>query len=197
MNAHLVEQRLAFAKAAVALVKSKLTLGPGNRIMDPVVASRLQMVAQKAGYGEFLSHMARFATVMVAPMAEASIIKYRFEDWWAGKPPSPRTWAEEAVQGRAGNCDEQSCVALVYLYDNKVRPLDWMHLTNGRHSFVLIGRDATSGLDPATWGEDVVVCDPWNNDAYPLDPRAAKQTLLDKMKCGCAAARSVLHVPGK
>ena len=133
-----------------------------------MVAGNLQAVARKAGYGEMLSYIARYATPMVAAIAE--------------------------VRGRAGNCDDQSCVAFVYLLDNKVRPLDWMHLTNQRHSFVLIGRDGASGADPAGWGEDVVVCDPWNDAAYHLDSRTARKTLLDKMKCGCATAESVLRV---
>jgi hypothetical protein len=199
MNASLVAGRLEFAKAAVASVKIKLPWGAGNRFADPVVAANLQSVARKAGYGEVLSYAARYATPVVAAIAEASIIKYRIEDIYSPHPSTRlgvvRKWAREAVQGRAGNCDDQSCVAFVYLLDNKVRPLDWMHLTNKKHSFVLIGRDDTSGTDPAGWGEDVVVCDPWNDTAYHLDPHTAKKTLLAKMKCGCATAESVLRVP--
>src|SRR5690348_8848770 len=198
MDASLVAQRLAFAKAAVASVKIKLPWGAGNRLADPVVAENLQAVARKAGYGEVLSYAARYATPMVAAMAEVSIIKYRIEDFFSTNPSTRigvvRQWAQEAVRGRAGNCDDQSCVAFVYLLDNKVRPLDWMHLTNQKHSFVLIGRDGASGTDPAGWGEDVVVCDPWNDAAYHLDSRTARKTLLDKMKCGCATAESVLRV---
>lgn len=198
MNRELVNRRLSMAKAAVAAVKIKLPLGAGNK-MDDVVAANLERTARKAGYGDFLSTIARAAALPVAVIAEGSIITYRARDMVSGKRCTGvaqiREWARQAVEGKAGNCDDQSCVAFTYLYDNGVRPLDWMHLINGKHAFVLIGREDRSEADPATWGEDLVVCDPWNNDAYQLDAATGSDTLFRKMQCNCGKAASVFHAP--
>jgi hypothetical protein len=198
MNAQEVAQRLASAKSAVMHVKDKVRLGSNTGALDPYIASRLKTIAKQKGYSEFGAWLAQAAVLPIRTMAAFSIMYYRHED----KAPMPsvptlglaRRWATQAEHGRAGNCEEQTCVALTYLYDHQVRPLDWMHLTNGSHAFVLIGRDEGAGADPSTWGENVVVCDAWKDAAYYLDPRSAKETLLARMNCGCSTANSILRI---
>ncbi len=64
-----------------------------------------------------------------------------------------------ARQYRAGNCREYSAVAFIYLYDQKVAPLDWMAL-DADHAFVVLGRTEGSRRI-SDWGPACVVCDPW------------------------------------
>jgi hypothetical protein len=65
-----------------------------------------------------------------------------------------------------GNCVEQASIAFVYLYQNGVRPLDFMMFgANGwDHGWLVIGRDANATEDLSTWGADAVWCDPWAVD---------------------------------
>lgn len=197
MNAQEVAQRLASAKSAVMYVKDKVRLGSNTGLLDPYITLRLKTIAKQKGYSDFGAWLAQLAAIPIRSMAGISIMHYRHEHASGPTVPSldlARTWAKEAEHGRAGNCEEQACVALMYLYDHQVRPLDWMHLTNGKHAFVLIGRKDGAGTDPATWGESVVVCDAWKNQAYYLDPLTAKKTLLAKMDCDGFTARSVLRI---
>ena len=48
-----------------------------------------------------------------------------------------------------------------------IYPIDYMHLTNGDHAFVVIGRKPDSvHTRVSTWGGDAVICDGWDNHAY-------------------------------
>jgi hypothetical protein len=76
--------------------------------------------------------------------------------------------AQRAERFRCGNCREQAAVAMMFLHRRRVRPLDYMNLTNGDHAFVVIDRAVNSDVnDPNTWGETAVVCDAWSKIAYP------------------------------
>ncbi len=97
--------------------------------------------------------------------------------------------AELAAKSRCGNCTEQDAMAIIYLRNRGVSPLDLMLLNtynNVDHSFVVIGRlpnltdpdwvalpqshvNGSTDTDPATWGPDAVICDPWHNGGkvYP------------------------------
>jgi hypothetical protein len=64
----------------------------------------------------------------------------------------------------AGNCGNQAAVALKFLEQMGIYPLDMMFDDRNDHNFVVIGRRA--GSDPTdcrTWGPAAVVCDPWSN----------------------------------
>ena len=75
--------------------------------------------------------------------------------------------AERAERFRCGNCGEQSAVAMNHLMSLRISPLDYMSLSNGDHTFVVIDRAANSiDRDPLTWGDTAVVCDPWIRQAY-------------------------------
>jgi hypothetical protein len=72
------------------------------------------------------------------------------------------------------------------LYDLGIRPLAWVHLDNGRHAFVVIGRSPKSGSNPSKWGENCVVCDPWANEAYYLPADSGAGILQTKWGCPTA-----------
>jgi hypothetical protein len=71
-----------------------------------------------------------------------------------------------------GNCGDQAAVVLIYLrdrrYDGEPRPpLDLMARYGVLHGFAVIGRPDDSKVeDWLTWGP-AVICDPWDNMAYP------------------------------
>ena len=90
--------------------------------------------------------------------------------------------AEQAKRHGIGNCMEQSCLAFEFLkkktpvidvYKIKSLRMQYSNLHDGDHMFVVIGLDIkrTSTLLPINemclWNRDAVICDPWNNDAYP------------------------------
>jgi hypothetical protein len=70
-----------------------------------------------------------------------------------------RITAEWASEHHCGNCEENSAIAFIFLWDLGVRPLDWMKLSKD-HLFVVIGR-AGDENDWKTWGPVAVICDPW------------------------------------
>ena len=73
-----------------------------------------------------------------------------------------------AMLYQAGNCGEQSTIALLYLKELGVSNLDLVFLDNGDHAFVVIGRDPHSDInDFTTWGENAVICDPWGQRYFP------------------------------
>lgn len=82
-----------------------------------------------------------------------------------GAAAQPIDWvrlvAEAAKTNKCGNCGENSAVAFMWLYDQGVRPLDWMNLGSADHAFVVIGRKPGRAADWKGWGKDAVVCDPW------------------------------------
>src|SRR3990167_2136058 len=68
-----------------------------------------------------------------------------------------------------GNCYEQALIAFYFLATQKaVLNVELIHMPFADHIFVLIGRAENSDIaDPMTWGDDVVVCDPWGCRYYP------------------------------
>jgi len=81
-----------------------------------------------------------------------------------------RRAAAYALSYGCGNCGEHAVIAFTFLMDHGVKPLDFMELFDNRprHNFVVIGREVDS--EPAkygTWGENAVVCDPWDRNVYP------------------------------
>lgn len=76
--------------------------------------------------------------------------------------------ADESENFKCGNCGE---FAFMYLYDDNVRPIDWMALVGADHAFVVIGRDKNSTANNIlSWGGSAAICDPWgqgfrSNDA--------------------------------
>lgn len=74
-----------------------------------------------------------------------------------------------ALEHHCGNCGEQTAVAVAYLYLMGVFPLEYMHMTNGDHAFVLIGRpDSVPADDPSLWRAPMAVADPWyGSRVYP------------------------------
>jgi hypothetical protein len=61
---------------------------------------------------------------------------------------------------KRGNCDENSAIAFMFLYDMGVRPIE-RFLADADHDFVVIGRNDVDPNDYAQWGNTCVVADPW------------------------------------
>jgi len=81
-------------------------------------------------------------------------------------------YAKAAHMYPLGNCGELAAVAFFYLLDEKLfsKPVEIFQFerTNGDHHFVVIGRKHDSDPnDPAKWGEEAVICDPWSRRIYP------------------------------
>ena len=131
---------LSLAIEAVNYVKSKMTLGAMNRWED-VKASRGRSVL--------------------------CWIKIRkFTELGHGIPAVERL-AQTAEQLGCGNCGEQTAIALIYLRNRGIRPVEAIGVTNGDHEFAVLGRLKASEInDPFTWGPLAVVCDPWYRKAY-------------------------------
>jgi hypothetical protein len=107
--------------------------------------------------------------------------------------------AKLAAGRRCGNCTEQDAVAIQFLLQYNVRPLDLMDLalfSSIDHTFIVIGRLpggvvtdpdwlpnpqsrlwGTRDRDPSTWGPDAVVCDPWH-DLGKVYPATGIQTQM-------------------
>ena len=73
----------------------------------------------------------------------------------------------------------------MYLYEQKVRPLDWVQLEGADHMFVIIGRKAGKINNYKSWGSEAVICDPWGqgfNKGNPLIGTYEGSDFVNKMK---------------
>jgi len=78
-----------------------------------------------------------------------------------------RAMANRAALSKCGNCQEQAAVAFMWLHDHGVGPIDYMTRVHADHAFVVVGRsDHKWSTDTGTWGDDCVVCDPWDENVY-------------------------------
>jgi hypothetical protein len=75
-----------------------------------------------------------------------------------------------------GNCGEQTAYAMVLLYQLGIRSLDYMTVAGGDHAFLVIGSaDKGPASSFKSWGDNAVVCDPWDNKAYLGKTAAGKK----------------------
>ncbi len=73
-----------------------------------------------------------------------------------------------AMKHGCGNCGEHAAVAFMFLRAQGVKPIDFMAFPKPYdHNFLIIGRTANSVVnDYRTWGEEAVVCDAWDQQAF-------------------------------
>ena len=73
-----------------------------------------------------------------------------------------------------GNCECKAALAMLFLGNRGVRPIDMMSVGDD-HVLLVLGRSKGSNiLDVTTWGSDAVICDPWADAAYPAAQLATK-----------------------
>jgi hypothetical protein len=135
---------LSKGKAGVAFVRSKMTVGASNKAVEV-----------------FRSYGGSLLCVLATRSVEISVPRGPVPNWI-------REMAAKAENVGCGNCGEQAALAFMYLYEQlHSRPLDFMARTNRDHAFVVIGRTNKSKDDDyTTWGNEAVVCDPWDLKAY-------------------------------
>jgi hypothetical protein len=143
-----VESYLSAAHETVHYVNKLMTIGSSSRLSDVLLSfflstSPKQCVDQIREAEPHYSHYSMTVDLM-------------------------RALASEAIGAKCGNCGEQSAVAFIHLHDiyPTIRPLDYMQRNNGDHAFVVIGRAAGEAKDFASWGDQAVICDPWDRQAY-------------------------------
>lgn len=184
------ENYLAAALNVVYGVKEKVPFGASNRLSDFVESyDRHHKKVEGANPGvvdKVMGGMTAFLPLMTGANRAVQIY-----DGITGKMPEGqidrlRYVANLTIKMKAGNCNEQSVVALMDLYDRSIRPLAWVYMDNGRHAFVVIGRKSGSGSNPSDWGDDCVVCDPWAREAYHLPADSGAGILQTKWGCPTA-----------
>jgi hypothetical protein len=187
-----VNTLLAAARTAVASVKAMVPFGASNRPADYVESYEKN---RKAIEGKDPNVLDKTLGVMTGflPLLTGANRAIQIGNEVSGNAATDmlgrfRQISEITKRTKAGNCNEQSITAFVHLYDQGFRPLSWMHLTNGKHAFVVLGRTPKSGDDPSKWGDGAVVCDPWNNEAYALPAEQGQSILRAKWGCGTATA---------
>ena len=163
-----VTQDLVRAEIAIAHVRKFLPEGATNR-HDDIAHGGLMPMFQKFMMGE-----------------------QQYKSWKSGHPGATRL---EKIRARgaiavglgAGVCGEQADVAFCYLYDQGIRNMGYVNLWDDdeerlNHAFVVLGLPADfdeirltesfePGAAPDIWGNNAVICDPWNNDRYHVDGR--------------------------
>lgn len=191
-----VTSRLAAAKNAVSYVKAKVPYGASNRLSDYGESYEKNAKKIEGANPNALDKVLGGMTAFLPLLTGANRGQQIWNEATGNAPSDPiarfRQIAEITTRTGAGNCNEQSIVAFMFLYDRGLRPLAWMHLTNGKHAFVVIGRTPKSGIDPKEWGDGAVVCDPWNNEAYALP--AAEGSGILQTKWGCPTAKAQFGV---
>lgn len=139
-----IQANLARARLAVDFVQQKMTVGAGNKFGD---------IARSFG-GALLCVPASRSVDIAVPRGPI--------------PAWLREAAAKAEHVGCGNCGEQAALAFIDLHErHHAHPLDYMARTNRDHAFVVIGRARGSRIDDyTTWGNEAVVCDPWDLKTY-------------------------------
>jgi hypothetical protein len=157
---------LSAAVIANEYVKKKMTIGASNKLR-PDFWRAWQCSGSLIQTGEMREYVDREvrAAFDTDPNPVLSNIDYRLR--------AHRIYLEKSAEGAekfgCGNCGEQSALAFVYLRNQKTFPLDWMEVNNYEHAFVIIGRKRGSDAsNPATWGNEAVICDPWRDVVAPV-----------------------------
>jgi hypothetical protein len=139
-----------YANAAIAVnyVKSKVVLGAANKGYDQLTTVGLVNLGLLGG-------------------RVFNNISYVVEGGDNDSIQEALRTAAYAKAFGAGNCTEQSAVAFSYLYEQEVRPIDWMG--HSGHMFVIVGREDKGNISsrPETWNAEAYVCDPWKSIVYP------------------------------
>ncbi|WP_139837467.1 hypothetical protein [Xenorhabdus beddingii] len=91
-----------------------------------------------------------------------------------------------ATEFHVGNCGEKAAIAFAHLKLLGVKPVEFFSVNvddkgDDYHAIVVIGRTTGRCLEPLTWNQEAVICDPWDKKAYPArlyhDKAAFKGTL--------------------
>jgi hypothetical protein len=177
---------LEAAQEAIAYVRVKLNILASNREWD-----RTRYENERGSQEQ----MSQQGDQMVTEYLQATL-----SDSWDNKKEI-QWMAEYGTTNRFGNCEVQASVAFDYLAKKGVRPLEMIYfapppnfqakhinlpvtgtqatLEAVDHTFVVIGRDATSNVkDYTTWNMDAVVCDPWAKRCYFARHLIAESELL-------------------
>jgi hypothetical protein len=187
------EKYLAAALNVVKGVKAKVPFGASNRGADYDASyekfHKKIEGANPNALDKLLGKMTYFLPLLTGANRAQQIYNEK-----SGNAPSNelerfRQIANITVRTKAGNCNEQSIVAFMDLYDLGIRPIAWMYLDNGRHAFVVVGRKPKTDNNPANWGDDCVVCDPWAGEAYYLPSDTGAGLLQTKWNCATATAQ--------
>ena len=187
-----VTRTVAAAANAVTYVKTNVPFGASNRAGDYVESYEKNRKAIEGQNPNALDKLLGGMTAFL-PLLTGANRALQIKDELSGKAATDvigrfRQISALTIRTKAGNCNEQSITAFIFLYDLGIRPLAWMHLTNGKHAFVVIGRKPGSGDDPSGWGDEAVVCDPWNREAYALPAVQGPGILQAKWSCKSATA---------
>lgn len=187
------EKNLVTALNIVKGVKTKIPFGASNRLADYQASYQKNHKAIEGANPGVLDKVLGGMTFFLPLLTGANRAQQIYNETTGNAPSTPierfRQVANITVKSKAGNCNEQSIVAFMDLYDSGIRPLSWVHLDNGKHAFVVIGRKPKSGNNPANWGDDCVVCDPWANEAYFLPADSGATILQTKWGCPTATAQ--------
>jgi len=181
---------LAAALTVVKGVKIKVPFGASNRGSDYAASFDKFHKKIEGANPNVLDKVLGRMTYFLPLLTGANRAQQIYNETTGDAPSNPldrfRQIANITVSTKAGNCNEQSIVAFMDLYNLGIRPLAWVHMDNGRHAFVVIGRKPKSGSNPTNWGDECVVCDPWANEAYYLPADSGAGIL--QTKWGCATA---------
>lgn len=112
---------------------------------------------------------------------EANVMDARLEvssgwifDWKVGME-----LADRLKRAGGGYCEDLAHVGKLFAWKKHPNtPVELVRILNGRHTFLVIGRDQNSDLrNFRTWGNCCLVCDPWAGKYYPAS--AIERELYD------------------
>lgn len=97
-------------------------------------------------------------------------------------------WYESRISISAkhltGNCAELAFHALDYVLNHKGDMYAEVYeIKGGDHVFLVLNRDPGSDpKNPATWGPNAVICDPWSNAVYRVNDEFGVPIYISKLK---------------
>lgn len=148
------KRAMILGKGAMHFVKSKITLGSSNNILNPLgwITPEWKFSLAEQSIVSICVDQLRTNASSKAKTSNADLInKYLI-------------YADQAEKSGCGNCGEQSALAFAWLMRHRAVPVEIMKVTNGDHAFCVLNRDSrTDPAHPDQWNEESVYCDPWRS----------------------------------
>jgi hypothetical protein len=169
-----------------ALLRHGSNAAPGAKLCARDALNRLaNFLDNRIRYLEKIVETGRFQYRLGMDSSGQMVMRFRRADLMALSAHMVKRWGY-------GHCSHQASAAWFFLQDCELHGslVEVCHFEGGDHGLVAIGRNpASNPADMRTWGQDVVVCDPWANKIYPL-------SALDEMRSPENDVQNFLLAPG-
>jgi hypothetical protein len=158
------EKILSYCDEVISMINVDLAIVPTNRLPIRATDPDGKLFKHFGTIDKYLSYLEK----SIEPIMEQQ--RSALDELFSQKDLSQEKIIEKIAafsqHTKVGNCEQMACLAFVFL--KELIPQKSIELvTTDNHMFVVIGRNQKSDIaNPATYGSEAVICDPWARRSY-------------------------------